>query len=165
MSQGGIYIPGQGHLPSVGTPDDLLKKVLSYFRSCHKDELETEPMLRPYTLSGLALALKVNRNTLIMYSRDEKRKDFQTIMAYARARIEAFAEEQLYTNKNTSGIALSLKNNFGWRDQVTIKPERPENEIKLVNENMTDEQSFQLYMDVINTTHANKALEDESGDD
>ena len=71
---------------------------------------------KPYTMSGLARRLGIDRKTLLNYSK--KTAFFPTIEA-ARERVHEFAESQLYS-RNATGAAFSLKNNFDWKDRQEI---------------------------------------------
>ena len=73
---------------------------------------------RPYTVSGLAVFLDCDRQTLLNY---EKKKEFFGTLSRAKTAIEAYAEECLFTARNTTGIQFNLKNNFGWKDKQEIK--------------------------------------------
>ena len=68
------------------------------------------------TMSGLALALDVDRKTLLNYS--NKEVYFPTIRK-ARAIIEDNLEKNLYGNSVT-GLIFNLKNNFGWNDKQEL---------------------------------------------
>lgn len=67
----------------------------------------------PYTVSGLARALGIDRDTLINY---KKRDEFFGSVAAAYERCHEYAEKQLY-GKSASGAQFSLKNNWGWKDR------------------------------------------------
>ena len=71
---------------------------------------------KPYTMSGLARSLGIDRKTLLNYSK--KAAFFPTIEA-ARERVHEFAESQLYS-RNATGAAFSLKNNFDWKDKSEV---------------------------------------------
>ena len=90
------------------TAEELDKAIEQYYVDCQKQ-------MRPYTMSGLAVALGIDRKTLLNYS---KKDDFFPTIKKARDMVEAFTEEMLLTGKNTAGIIFSLKNNFGWKDKV-----------------------------------------------
>jgi len=97
------------------TEKDLPKvkqKIIDYFEWCDKNE-------KPYTMSGLALELGMSRNTLVNYGKDEL---FCDLISNAKQIVENQLECKL-TNKNDYciGIFLSLKNNYGWKDQQEIK--------------------------------------------
>lgn len=71
----------------------------------------------PYTITGLALALGTNRQTLINYEEDER--FFDTIKA-AKSKCEHFNEQFLFGN-NVTGVIFNLKNNYGWRDKSELE--------------------------------------------
>jgi hypothetical protein len=103
-----------------GTVEDMKKKIDEYFNSCYrvveddKGNKNTEN-IRPLTITGLALALDTNRETLLNYG--NKEEFFDTVRA-AKLKIQNFAEENLFTNRNASGIIFNLKNNYGWADRI-----------------------------------------------
>lgn len=83
----------------------------AYFSLC--DQLE-----RPYTMSGLANALNMSRQSLINYSKDE---EFFDTIKKARAEVEQQLEENALMGKaNSTFTIFNLKNNYGWRDSVEI---------------------------------------------
>jgi hypothetical protein len=69
----------------------------------------------PYTMSGLALSMGIDRGTLLNYSKNDK--FFSTIKA-ARERVHADVEQRLLGTSNQTGAIFSLKNNFGWHDKT-----------------------------------------------
>ena len=71
---------------------------------------------KPYTMSGLARHMGIDRRTLVNYTKIEQY--FPTIQA-ARERVHEFAEEQLY-GKSGSGAQFVLKNNFDWKDRSEV---------------------------------------------
>ena len=88
--------------------DELEKAIDQYYTDCQKQ-------MRPYTMAGLAVALGIDRKTLLNYS---KKEEYFPAIKKARDMVEAFTEEMLLTGKNTAGVIFSLKNNFGWKDKV-----------------------------------------------
>lgn len=70
----------------------------------------------PYTVSGLARALGISRDTLIAY---KKRDQFVDSIRAAYERCHEYAEKQLF-GKAQSGAAFSLKNNWAWRDRQEL---------------------------------------------
>jgi hypothetical protein len=92
--------------------EEMQTAINQYFAKCDAED-------RPYTVSGLAVALDTNRQTLINY--EDKDEFFDTIKK-AKAKIEAYNEEMLY-NKNipTTGVIFNLKNNYGWKDKQEIE--------------------------------------------
>ena len=79
-----------------------------------KRKLMTEQ--QPYTVSGLARALGITRDTLINY---KERDEFSDSIARAYERCHEWAERQL-CGKAASGAAFSLKNNWNWRDKQEV---------------------------------------------
>ena len=73
------------------------------------------------TMSGLALALGVDRKTITNYA--NKQEFFPTIKK-ARNIVEQTLERRLYLN-NPAGTIFNLKNNFGWADKSEINIESP----------------------------------------
>lgn len=134
---------GPGRPPLYETPEELEVLIEEYFSSCEEEMWRKEedeegnitwkPVLdrqgnikkmvtRPMTLSGLAVALGVDRKTILNYSK--KDAFFHTIKR-ARAKIENYAEEQLFdkTSKNVAGIIFNLKNNHDWQEKTEVKHE------------------------------------------
>lgn len=89
----------------------LQKKINDYFKMCDEKG-------KPYTITGLALALDLDRKALLEYSGKE---EFSNTVKKAKARVEAYAEEYLYGSKQTAGVIFNLKNNFGWVDKTEVK--------------------------------------------
>lgn len=87
----------------------------------HKGEIQKYFKKAP-TMSGLAVFIGVDRRTLLNYS---KREPYFPTVSRAKARIEAYSEEQLYNRayKNHSGIMFSLRNNFDWVDKTEVRHE------------------------------------------
>lgn len=91
--------------------EELESKVKAYFDSCHD---KNGDLIRPYTITGLALALDTSRETLIDY---EEKEGYSDTIKRAKAKIENFAEEQLFTNRNTAGVIFNMVNNWGWKNK------------------------------------------------
>jgi len=75
----------------------------------------------PYTMSGLARALGISRDTLAEYS---KKDQFSDTIKAAREKVHEDIETRLMETSNQSGAIFNLKNNFGWKD-------RTQNDIKV----------------------------------
>lgn len=95
------------------TVEELEKLIEAYFK-------EVEASKRPFTISGLALALGTTRQTLLDY---EERPEFTDTIKRAKARIEVWTEEQLFTSNRTAGVIFTLTNNFGWTNKQREKNE------------------------------------------
>ena len=96
------------------TKEELQKGIDKYFDDCDKDN-------KPYTISGLALSLDIDRRTLLNYG---EREEFFPLIKRAKARVENMLEENLYRLGNNSGIIFNLKNNYGWKDNIEISNEQ-----------------------------------------
>jgi len=94
------------------TPKALKKDIDEYFKMCVDKE-------KPLTISGLALALDTNRQTLLNYE-NNMGKDFDALIKKAKLMCENFAEEFLFTGKNVAGTIFNLKNNYGYKDRQDI---------------------------------------------
>jgi len=68
----------------------------------------------PYTISGLALAMGIDRDTLLNY---EKRDEYFGTIKSAKDKVHADVERRLM-EKQATGAIFNLKNNFGWRDKT-----------------------------------------------
>lgn len=116
--------------------DELQEKIDKYFESCWSQKLDMfgNPIFvkdekgkktdekvmvqtRPYTITGLAVALDTSRETLINY---EKNEDFFDTIKRAKERCHSYAEESLFIGKNPSGAIFNLKNNYGWEDKSAV---------------------------------------------
>jgi hypothetical protein len=104
---------------------ELQKVIDEYFSSCYEDvpvknekgeEIGTQKrLIRPFTITGLALAVDMSREGLLNY---EETEEFFDTIKKAKLRIHNFAEEQLFTSRNPAGVIFNLKNNYGWKDKT-----------------------------------------------
>lgn len=95
------------------TAEEMQGVIDNYFNTdAWIDSGETK-MFAP-TMSGLAYALGMSRQSLINYG--NKDEFFDTVKR-ARDRVAIALEQRLYGN-NVTGIIFNLKNNFGWVDRV-----------------------------------------------
>lgn len=102
----------RGRPLSFKTPEELENAVNQYFAECEVKE-------KPKTMSGLALALGIDRRTLVNYS--DKEDYFPTIKK-ARQIVEQQNEEMLVSGKGSAtGIIFNMKNNFGWVDKTEVE--------------------------------------------
>lgn len=120
------------------TVEELETAIGKYFDKCDvrmKERVTKDGQIvhvndpEPYTMSGLAYALGINRRTLIHY---EERDKFSLTIKKAREKVEADVERRMSDRDTfTPGLIFNAKNNFGWVDQQDIKTE---GEIKIVSE-------------------------------
>jgi hypothetical protein len=76
-------------------------------------EREVMTEQRPYTISGLANALGVTRQTLLNYA---DREEFFDSIDRAKSRCEEYAEQQLFEG-NANGAKFNLINNYRGKHQ------------------------------------------------
>lgn len=86
--------------------EDLDKAIDAYF-------VEAEEKKEHLTVTGLALALDIDRKTLLSY---EEREEFLPSLKRAKTRVENYAEKRLFENSPTGAI-FALKN-FDWSDKT-----------------------------------------------
>lgn len=92
------------------SPTKLLEAITAYFDQNKRA-----------TLSGLAVALGIDRSTLYNYA---NRDEFFDIIKNAQAKVEAIYEERLVWD-NCTGVIFPLKN-MGWKDRQEWAPVDPE---------------------------------------
>ena len=107
-------------MAKVGRPkifksvEEVEEKINAYFKYCEDKD-------KPYTMSGLAYYLDVDRKTLLNYSKDE---DFFQTIKKARDRVQMQLEENALLNKgNPTFTIFNLKNNFDWKDKIETNTE------------------------------------------
>lgn len=148
-------------------PNELKVKIQNYFDNC--DPHLTEKMMvtgqtesggdlverrivltkqRPYTITGLARALGVNRRTLINYknpnhydeSIDPKvRQEIIRAIEHAYTRVEEYNEEALHRSGVANGIKFNLSNNFDWVDKKVV--DENVNDVSKTLDDLEDEKS------------------------
>ena len=99
----------------------LEQRITGYWHFCGITEmasLKGRKIKNIPTISGLALWLGTNRQTLINYG---EREEFFDTIKKAKATIEAFNEQMLFSGKNVTGVIFNLKNNFRWKDRLVYK--------------------------------------------
>jgi hypothetical protein len=121
------------------TPEELQAKIDAYFDSCFEPILNKDneivrddqgkAILRqttPFTITGLAVFLDVDRVSLLDYS---ERVDFSHIIARAKAKCENFAEKMLFNRDSARGAQFVLNTSYkNWIER---------REIETKNENIT----------------------------
>lgn len=110
------------------TVEELQAKIDEYFEWCDNriktifDEKTNKELVinypAPYTMSGLARRLGIDRKTLVNYSH---RDEFFPAIRAARERVHEDVETRLMDTRNEKGAIFNLKNNFGWKDESVNK--------------------------------------------
>ena len=96
-----------GRPPKYTKVEEIQEKIDKYFEECELNN-------KPYTITGLGLALDMSRQDLINYS---KKDEFFDTIKKAKMRVENYLEERLINDTSTTGIIFNLKNNYGWKDK------------------------------------------------
>ena len=120
MQEGKI---GNDNALKYKTEEELKKAIDNYFIECDNKE-------KPYTITGLALALGIDRATLMRYG---NRESYATLIKNAKLKVENQLEESLYRLGNNSGVIFNLKNNYGWKDSVEVESKPLEKVEELLN--------------------------------
>ncbi len=68
----------------------------------------------PYTISGLAYSMGIDRDTILNYG---KREEYFGTIKNARDKVHLDVERRLM-EANSTGAIFNLKNNFGWKDKT-----------------------------------------------
>jgi hypothetical protein len=122
-----------GRPPMYKTAEQMQVAVDKYFEDCegyvYKDK-DGNPVLdkwgslvivgqKPFTVTGLALALGFNsRQSLLNYQDTE---EFMDTVIRAKSRCEAYTESRLYDKDGANGAKFSLSNNFKqWAEKQEI---------------------------------------------
>lgn len=94
------------------TVEELQKGIDKYFQDCDEKE-------KPYTMSGLAFSLDIDRRTLTNYSNKES---FFPLIKKAKQKVEQQLEENALMGKaNAIFTIFNLKNNYGWQDKTEVQ--------------------------------------------
>ena len=96
-----------GRPPKYTNAEVMQKKIDNYFNECNLNK-------KPYTITGLGLALDMSRQDLLNYS---KKDEFFDTIKRAKMRIENYLEEKLLSEGFSTGVIFNLKKNYGWKDK------------------------------------------------
>lgn len=114
------------------TAEEMQEKIDNYFASCftfatNKDgNLIVDPatggpilkQTKPFTISGLANALELSRQSLLNYSAQD---EFYNIIVAAKRKCEVYAEERLFDKDGVKGAMFSLTNNYeNWQNKQDV---------------------------------------------
>ena len=100
--------------PNLDVPAQVEMSIVNYFQMCQED------VVKP-TVSGLAMALGVSRETLLKYKNGETRIQNREAVVRAVQTIEVFDEALLKEGlmPALAGIFL-FKNNYGYTDKTEV---------------------------------------------
>lgn len=93
--------------------EELQELIDEYFSYCDESH-------RPYTITGLALYLDMDRQTLLRYEKTYEDEFCYTIKR-AKERVQEFVECCLFKKGIAQGVIFNLKNNFKWEENVEVK--------------------------------------------
>jgi hypothetical protein len=130
MKENGEYMSNPVGRPLAFKNAEELQNVIDeYFDWCDNrtkkmwiEKTQSEVMISdpaPYTMSGLARRLGLDRHTLINYSHKD---EFLATIKEARERVHEDVETRLL-EKQATGAIFNLKNNFGWKDESKVNNE------------------------------------------
>ncbi|MCP5005534.1 MAG: hypothetical protein GY941_16590 [Planctomycetes bacterium] len=106
-------MPG-GRPPLYTSHEEIEVIIQEYFESVTSTHPETGVKIFRPTLSGLAIALDMDRKSLYNYG---KKEEFFPTIKKARGKVEEALESNLYNN-GVAGTIFNLKNNFDWVDKT-----------------------------------------------
>jgi hypothetical protein len=113
------------------SPEKLQELIDAYFKNCDdNDEI--------YTVTGLAMALDTDRQTLVNYS---KREEYFDTIKKAKQKVENQMITRALTGAYNSAVSIFLmKNNFGYVDKT-------EQEVKVSERTKAEKLSDTLFGD------------------
>lgn len=107
---------------------ELQKLIDLYFESCFTDKSIKDKdgnnigvervQIRPFTITGLCLALDTSREGLLNYQNDKSNEKFFDTVTRAKLKCHNYAEELAMTSRNPTGVIFNLRNNYGWKDKT-----------------------------------------------
>lgn len=131
----------------------MQQKIDDYFESCFKEDLKYnsnkkyyEPkkdykgniikyQYKPFTITGLANALGMTRETLLRYGEQD---EFSDTIRKAKQKVEEYVEERLFDRDGVNGAKFNLINNFNnWSDKQKIDT-TVSNKIEIINDLPSD---------------------------
>ena len=105
-------MPNKKGRPKKYTEVEIMQdKIDKYFKECDQKK-------EPYTITGLALALDLDRKSINNYAKDS---EFFPTIKKAKLKVENYLEKYLIVGGNSTGTIFNLKNNFDWSDKRQIE--------------------------------------------
>ncbi len=102
-----------GRPRKFATPEILQDLIDKYFADCDEKK-------KPYTITGLALALDTTRETLLDYRNKSEFAEYSDSIKKAKQKCQNYAEECLFAGKNVAGVIFNMKNNYKWVDKQEV---------------------------------------------
>lgn len=143
----------RGRPKKFNKSEEMQKKINDYFESCFKEDLKYnadkgyyEPkkdykgniikyQFKPFTITGLANALGITRETLLRYEEDKK---FSDTVRKAKQKVEEYVEERLFDRDGVNGAKFNLINNFNnWSDKQEFNTSNT-NKVQIINDLPSD---------------------------
>lgn len=114
------------------TVEEVQVLIDKYFEGCFKPVYNSEgeiihdengeivkKQVRPFTISGLADALDLSRQSLLNY---QKTDIFFDTITRAKRKCEVYAEERLFDKEGVVGAKFNLINNYGkWKEKQEVE--------------------------------------------
>lgn len=110
----------RGRPPKYATPADMELLADQYLADCVRED-------EPLTVTGLALALDLDRKSLVNYA---VKPEFLPTLKRYKSLVETSIEKRLLTQSSVAGSIFNLKNNFDWKDTQVVEHT---GELNLVN--------------------------------
>lgn len=108
-----------GRPPKFKTVKEMQEQIDAYLNSCGWQKIGDRQVFIPATVTGLAVALDTNRDTLVNYGKKNKFSDtIKRAKAYCEASLEQGA---LNGTLNPTFSIFSAKNNFKWVDKSEVE--------------------------------------------
>lgn len=131
-----------GRPKAFETPDDMQEAIDAYFEECDNNvKFDGEnyiPDPTPYTVTGLAVSLGLDRKTIFTYGKEESHKEFHPVIKKARDKVlENMEVRGLNGESSTAFSIFLLKNHYGYSDKT--EQEVTSNNTIVWNENKTYE--------------------------
>ena len=123
-----------GQPPKFKTVEELQTAIDEYFDYCDnriqhvyskaRDEVIEIINPAPYTIMGLARALKISRQCLLDYEKREGYEKFFDTVKAAKLKVGEDVETRSIEG-NAAGPIFNLKNNFGHKDKTEVETTSP----------------------------------------
>lgn len=129
--KGNNYAKGNngGRPRKFSNVEDMQKAIDDYFQKCDEkvvkkyskaaDDYIDVPSPTPYTIEGLAVALGVDRRTLLNYENEKGYEEFFLTIKEAKDKVlQNLSERALLGDSVPSTSIFLLKNNYGYKDKT-----------------------------------------------